>query len=402
MTFQRAAVISIVSLVLLLACCSLCVFTDDNAGRDRRGMQETIVATTQQIRGAKVVTVHNDLNVVHVLQTRLFQFQPDLVALGQARLNIFRAFTVASVASQTWPHFLWIIRTDPDLHPVLKVGLLEAVQGYDNVVVIASNFNPEGFRDNDAVANVTRNDIWAGSWELLQAHHDAAQDKIVLESRLDADDALNVNFCRSVQERAVEQLQHEPLAFTVGCANTHVEWQQHSPWKETADKGALLGLATRQCITPGLTFAYGTLARRKDIPVAAHHKIHTTLDKCSSDETNTRCLYRLPVPGDMPVALRARTVTSAGMGGLVLHDGEQATGAYDIGGQSPWRTGQAQLWEGVRSTFGVDAEEIWNVHSYLQQHELEVAADALKGQCTKGHSCKEDSKAVLTAILETS
>jgi hypothetical protein len=352
-------------------------------------------------------TWQNQHNVVHVIQTRLFQFQPDFLTLGLARLEIFKAFTVPSLSHQTASNFLWIIRTDPALHPTLKRGLLGAVSHLDNVLVIASNYNPEGFRGSDAIANITNDSssVWAGSWDLLQSYHAAAQFRVVVESRLDADDALSTEFCESVQQQAAEDLKDHDQAWTVGCAEYHVEWQQYSPWNDTAkDKGALVGLSGDMCVTPGLTFSYGSTASRSDIPTTAHHKVHAQIPACSDDQT-TECLYRFSLPDHMPLAIRARTITSAGMNDLFLEDSRgtagKLKGMLKALQKSSWRQTQNDLWERLPQTCGLDAAAIWNVRAYLKEHETGIASDNLKGQCTKGHSCKEGSKAALKKLLET-
>lgn len=402
---QSVSIAVLVSLLLIFTF-NVGLFCADTAvGQDRHSLDQA--ATVTQIRrrhdqGDAVDLYRNDLNVVHIIQTRLMQFQPNLLALGAARLKIFEAFTVSSLKHQTTHAFLWIIRTDPDLEAVLKDKLRLAVAGMENVVVIASNFNPEGFRDAGSIANITRQDVWVGSWDMLQAHHRAAQDRILIESRLDADDALNVEFCRSVQEHAVQQLRGNNTAWSVGCAEYHVEWQQHSPWNETdPDKGALLGLSTQLCITPGLTFSYGSAAARSDLPAGiSHHKLHSLLKACSDDNT-VNCLYRLPVPDNFPLAVRARTICSAGMANLILQDGQVPTPALRQLEHSRWRGLQDNIWGSLVYMFGLEPEDIWRVRAYLEEHQFEVATDALKGQCTKGHSCKDDSRAALKTLLKT-
>ena len=354
-------------------------------------------------------TWQNQHNVVHVIQTRLFQFQPDFLTLGQARLEIFKAFTVPSLSHQTTSEFLWIIRTDPALHPSLKKGLLEAVSHLDNVIVLASNYNPEGFRSDDAMSNITNSPevVWAGSWDLLQSYHDAAQSRVVVESRLDADDALSIEFCESVQNEAFETLKDNDKAWTVVCAEYHVEWQQYSPWNDTAkDRGAFVGIVGDMCVTPGLTFSYGAAASRANIPTSAHNKIHAQIPACS-DEQTTECLYRLSLSDEMmPLAIRARTVTSAGMNSLFLEDDRGTVGTQKgllkSLQTSSWRRNQNKLWEDLPKTCGLDAAAILKVRAYLKEHEKGIVSDNLKGQCTKGHSCKEGSKAALKKLLETS
>jgi hypothetical protein len=369
----------------------------------------TTTTTTIATTASPTTTWQNQHNVVHVIQTRLFQFQPEFLALGHARLEIFKAFTVPSLSNQTTTDFLWIVRTDPALHASLKRGLLEAVSHLDNVIVLASNFNPEGFRRDDAMTNITNSPevVWAGSWDLLESYHDAAQSRVVVESRLDADDALSIEFSESVQQQAAETLKNHDKAWTVGCAEYHVEWQQYSPWNDTAkERGAFVGMGGDVCVTPGLTFSYGSTASRSDIPISAHNKIHAQIPACSDDQT-TECLYRFSLPDDeMPLAIRARTVTSAGMNSLFLEDGRGAVGAQKWSlkhvQKSPWRKMQNDLWETLPKTCGLDAADIWTVRAYLKEHETGIASDNLKGQCTKGHSCKEESKAALKKLLETS
>jgi hypothetical protein len=52
----------------------------------------------------------NDHNVVHVIQTRIMQYQPDLLHLGKARLGLFEAFCLRTMVMQSSQQFLWIIR----------------------------------------------------------------------------------------------------------------------------------------------------------------------------------------------------------------------------------------------------------------------------------------------------
>jgi hypothetical protein len=166
----------------------------------------------------------------------------------------------------------------------------------------------------------------------------------------------------------------------------------------------LVGLSGDMCVTPGLTFSYGSTASRSDIPTTAHHKVHAQIPACSDDQT-TECLYRFSLPDHMPVAIRARTITSAGMNDLFLEDSRgtagKLKGMLKALQKSSWRQTQNDLWERLPKTCGLDAAAIWNVRAYLKEHETGIASDNLKGQCTKGHSCKEGSKAALKKLLET-
>jgi hypothetical protein len=131
-----------------------------------------------------------------------------------------------------------------------------------------------------------------------------------------------------VQQEAVDQLKDNDEAWTVGCAEYHVEWQQYSPWNDTVKgRGAFVGMAEEMCVTPGLTFSYGGTASRADIPISAHNKIHAQIPACS-DEQTTECLYRIALSDEMmPLAIRARTITSAGMNSLFLEDSSGTVGS---------------------------------------------------------------------------
>ena len=139
----------------------------------------------------------NRYNVVHVIQTRFMQFQPNLLELGRARLRLFQAVTLPSVTQQSNQDYLWIIRTDPQLAPELRDELIASVAAFENIILVGSNDNPEGFKTLDCIADMLqqqeRDDpIWSGSFATVQSYHDVAQNHIVLETRLDADDIVQL------------------------------------------------------------------------------------------------------------------------------------------------------------------------------------------------------------------
>lgn len=47
------------------------------------------------------------------------QGQPNLLALGNSRIELFKNFCLPTMAKQTTTDFLWIILIDPELNPVL-------------------------------------------------------------------------------------------------------------------------------------------------------------------------------------------------------------------------------------------------------------------------------------------
>jgi Putative rhamnosyl transferase len=265
----------------------------------------------------------NDRNLVHVIQTRFMQNQPHLLALGQARLELFRSLTVPSILHQTLPHFLWIVRTDPQLHPALREPLVAAIATVPNAVLVASNDNPEGWRDAQCIADITASSVWAGSLDLVRSYHAAAATHAVLETRCDADDAVAVDLVELVQTSATAGLTPLSSDWMVWCAENHLEWQYDSPWtsyqNDTRGKGALLALKAGHCITPGLTWGYTVNASRADIPVSQHHKIRQAVKPCGTwiglnrEALLSKCLVKLGgelYGRSIPVGAVARFETS--------------------------------------------------------------------------------------------
>lgn len=370
---------------------------------------------------------NNSRGLVHVVQTRFMQFQPNLLALGKARLALFESMTVHSMQRQTVQEFLWIIRTDPDLDASLKSQLIRIVEKVPNAVLVASNENPEGFRN--AVSDITAETVLAGSLAAVESYHEAAHNHCVLETRLDADDAVAVDFCEILQTSAAQNLvatvQADDQSWMVWCAENHVEWQYDSPWGDTTNTtnntntGALLGLKSGKCITPGLTWGYAVGAGRSEIPVSKHHQIHDMIPACKlndndnpqslrgggtdnddDDSLKTRCLVKLG--GELPLALRARTPTSAGMDHVFIAEHTENHFPMQRLQHSKWKNSQDDLWKSLPALFGVYAADLWRVRAGFAENLPSIVKDALDGQCTKGHSCKNGSRAVLEQLLNTS
>ena len=106
-----------------------------------------------------------------MIQTRFMQEQPHLVHLGKARLEIFKTITLPTVIKQTSQDFIWIIRTDPMLNETIREPLVELLADCPNHVLVASNSNPEGFRGDAAVADISRDVVWSGSYDLIHEYH---------------------------------------------------------------------------------------------------------------------------------------------------------------------------------------------------------------------------------------
>lgn len=337
-----------------------------------------------------------DHQPVQVIQTRFMQLQPNLLALGEARLRIFETFCLPSILIQSSKKFLWLIRTDPDLHPTLKKPLLAMVQSYPNIILIGSNENPEGFRLHASVEDITPRTVWSGSYELVQRYHNEAQSRIVIETRLDADDALHFGFVEYAEAVTIEEMASPETDWMIYCAYKHLEWHHENPFRKPMKEsniGFIVGVNQRGCITPGLSFVYGLQVTRNDMPKGAHSQLHKATPFCN-DEIKSHCIRHSTEL--QPAALRARTPTSAGMLNVVI--GNQGKNLLYSPAESDADV-QNEIWTGVRTTFGIEQEKVQITRRSLNQHLRRIVSDNLKGQCTKGHSCKKNSKHALKELL---
>jgi hypothetical protein len=352
-------------------------------------------------------------HIVHVILMRFMQHQPELLHLGQARLDLFQAITLPSILQQTNQDFLLIIRTDPNLHPTLKESMLATLQHVPNAVVVASNKVVEGFREVGMV-DINETSMVSGSFALVQSYHEMAQysENIVLETRLDADDALSLTFVENIQRRAHKiwvAKKHEGVAvvrpdeeddflndWRVWCPGPHINWHFYSPWDSKSTTGSLIPMSTIPCITPGLTFGFQVDAKFLDVGLRQHQELHSRLKKC--EQRPTRCLERLSggLNGE-PVALRARAPTSAGMKDVVPTMMTNTAFYRQI-----IKAKQAEYWATLPKIFGLDPAAIWAMRLRLEANLPDIVTDGLIGQCTGGHSCKNSSAVALRSLLNMS
>lgn len=382
---------------------------------------------------------------------RFMQQQPLLIELGLARLELLKRICLPTLQQQTSQNFLWIIRADPDLAEPIKKGLLDILQNATqatpefHVVVVGTNDNPNGFR---RPLPETAEQVWTNNFELLEHFHEASQSRVVLETRLDADDGLHTYFVEVMQEEAVQYLDDEDTPnWIVWCAGTHVEWQYGTPWEFPFDAkssvmldgtkpkdaanltrsssasaktqnttsthtlhqqpknssfGSLLPGLTRGCITPGLTKGYSPEVQFEELPDAQHHQLHWKLRTCKDDSPDWhQCLVIWNQL--IPCAIRGRTPTSAGMQFVLgSHTSYLSSKAQDLVGlEDPddLYSKQERMWSVVVRYFLIPKESMAQLRSYLTQHLHAIAEENLLGQCTKGHSCKNSSQIILKELL---
>lgn len=369
-------------------------------------------------------------DVVHVVYTRFMQSQPGLVELGSARLEMFRTFCFPTLVRQTNPAFLWIIHTDPALSPAIRDAMIDLIRPFPNFLLVVSNDFPMDFRASNSFSEDT---ILSGNLSYAIRAQSAAKKRTVLETRLDADDGLHDDFIAIVQEeakaflvptrktlewpsRAESVANHAGLEventfsdgterplWMVWCAYTVLEWHAVPQKLERHASGYLLGVATNYCTTAGLTVGYSANTPFIYVPKAPHHKIHLTVPPCSRSR-RSNCLHRMAEL--QPSAIRARTTTSAGMDGVVMAETKKVSTPTNCTGQDTDRlkdekelNDQKVIWGHVAEHMHIREENAARARSYLTLHQAAIAADNLRGQCTKGHSCKESTKAVLEELI---
>lgn len=344
---------------------------------------------------------------IMIVNTRFMQQQANLIDLARARLILFETFCLNSMLSQTilTKHeehpFLWIIKTDPDLDESILKKLISLIEPYPFIYLVASNVNygigvtPGGWRGSQAGQDVLQSQVYSGNMTLLRQAHAARETRAVLETRLDADDGLHVQWLELIEAEAYERLRYKPdqsgrQDWMYWCAVNHLDWSPAPPFVTNASEyGTFVPYKTSKgCITAGLTVAVSVGQDEDSIPRFMHHELYHELSEETSCGSSDTCLHMMtkPVLG----AIRSRTATSAGMRNVKIMNEDTKKHA-----QVPMRLLVTALQQG----FHVTIADVIQVNQYMQDHVFEIAADNLRGQCTHGHSCKNETRKALDSIL---
>eukprot|EP00984_Skeletonema_dohrnii_P022715 scaffold11812_cov137-Skeletonema_dohrnii-CCMP3373.AAC.3 len=429
-------------LLILVYCCIMCMhrscrlhFSQDYNNANARQQTRTLQQQQLSITPSSVNINHDQM--LHVIQTRFMQHQSHLTELGFARLALFEAFCLPSIMGQTSNNFLWIIRVDPNLNEEILGRMKERFGSKENIILLGSNHNPEGMgRDNtdfDHFLGIERSNehdsgiVFSGNVTLLREAFErsaASSSSVLLETRLDADDALHKMYVEFIQNQAHKYLMSNYVGedtsdqiWRMWCIHSNVEWHPLNPYPVSTDEastgdkskeeGYLLMYSDKSiCTTPGLTFGYGFGTTRSSILEGRrlkHSDIVSTIAHCDGDQ-KLKCVSRLKELS--PGALRARTATSAGMVNIITGDDhldQSSNGLKQKKGNKQLMQQLSQqdfLWEGVERLFSVTKASARDTRSLIVSRMKFIAADNLRGLCTPGHSCKENGKVLLSAILK--
>lgn len=429
------------------------------------------------------------LPLVHIVNSRFQQHGHNLTAIGQARLELFETFCLPSMLHQTIQprvqsmsnesmaepvtpqkyRFLWIIKVDPTLDVRLRARLQSILEPYPNFFLVGSNNNfgasygtgiePGSWRNGKAgedvlYGNVTTNvtheyqrkygtPIYTGDVSLLRAAHAQRSTKIILETRLDADDGLPHHYLEEIQSSAVRHLSIDPneqyfngtfptkdsddeseenlkqneeedneeeqdevqgkAKWLYWCIPHSISWHPtvlengfdpHRPIQE-GDPGRLI-LDTNKgnfiCMTPGLTSGMSVGTQDSEMPRYSHYDLlnqlkrftHNPRNNCGVRGLSISCLQVLE-----EVAVRSRTPTSAGMKNVELSSALNYT-MEEIEDQ----------WQYMLHTFGIQRDRAVACNTYIQQNLVSILLDNLQGQCSHGHSCKTKARLQLLSMIE--
>ncbi|KAL7542436.1 hypothetical protein ACHAWF_007175 [Thalassiosira exigua] len=408
------------------------------------------------------------------------QMQPNLVQLAEARLRLFKTICLPSILHQTaWGRFLWIIRTDPELDAGIKEkfatmleeagalamkddngeekALTYLIGSNDNYIVsqstvVSPDIRPFDYLDMLSNALSDPESIFAGKVSGVQQLFDetsrrrGAADDVVMWTRLDADDGLNVNFMEYVQREAVRyflparygkdilsQLPKNyldddvanrtlvdnvyiPPKWTYWCSGRNIEWFLTDPSKEPNNKNGKVYPVRHDnfCVTPGVTVATHRSFDPLQVPRLDHHLIFGYLKTSGGkicgrkglsvferekgvESDDGTCLHMVR---DGIAAMHSRTSTRTSMKGVVSK-------IAAVRSRTPTSAGMEgvvpdlnqvmvmknenltdMMWHSMKSDFFIADEDLQETIQYFSDRIYDISEDNARGQCTVGHSCK--------------
>eukprot|EP00804_Cyclotella_cryptica_P025579 CCRYP_002817-RB/>CCRYP_002817-RB protein AED:0.02 eAED:0.02 QI:185/1/1/1/0/0.5/2/1033/421 len=303
--------------------------------------------------------------LIHILETRFMQNQPHLIELAKARLHLFATICLPTVIKQSaWGEFVWVIRTDPNLDGEIRQNLISLLKQSGALKEVAVGDKKEegsdeedkrsltyvvGSNDNYILANSTTfstdvvkpfdirhmlgsmvsnpDSVFAGrvtsAQSLLEEINSKKSDldhgnddDVVLWTRLDADDGLNLGYMEYIQSQAVRYFlpeyygkdvleefvfdrktklistqgdaehnlqdgqfkmknNYSPPKWTYWCAGRNIDWfitdAVHDP---SHRNGTVFPVQhVNVCVTPGVTVALRGSFNPMDVPRLDHDKI---------------------------------------------------------------------------------------------------------------------------------
>jgi hypothetical protein len=291
---------------------------------------------------------------------------------------------------------------DPNLAQELKKDLIDLVRDQGNILVVGSNRPTDSvpFRREEAVSDIDTSSLWHGTLDVLKDYHDASQTRTVIETGLDADDGLSLTFVSALQQQAASV---DSDSWRIWCIQNFTEWHMLSPYKNypMKESGYLKSVdaaSLKICVTPGLSRSMGpnVLNGKDGVPKRSQpidqlgnrffekHDLVRTLPQCSRHRSSSCWQFLASDSAQDAQAIRSRTPTSAGMKGLALSAAEKVLPQNVVIVEAAFRNATMQ-------TFSLDEIEIQQRRKEMVENMRDIVLDAIRGQCTLGHSCKASS-----------
>ena len=306
------------------------------------------------------------------------------------------------------PLFVWIIKVDPDLNEAVLNELKEVLEPAKKfALLVGSNTNfgigtkPGGWRDGQAgrdiidaynLGKVHHLDRDERAYDIVRRAHEWRNDRVILETRLDSDDGINIHYISELQRMATRKLidpqmnsvegtkdddqteeQRQSARWLYWCPNAHIQWTPAAD-PDSPDPGNLaIYRMPHTCTTAGLTLGFALGTDDEDVPRYGHASLYYEVavehnnDGKRNNSTQARdgaidkhdCgLYPSSncavFVEDPPIcAFRSRALTSAGMHNI------DAQGDFSKQpGSDEYKELAARLWLGtVEMNFGIETEK---------------------------------------------
>jgi hypothetical protein len=313
----------------------------------------------------------------------------------------------------------------------------------NNIYLVASNnnylINPQTsgtWKDGLECLDLLQSKIYTGNITKLHMAMALRNERPVVETRLDADDGLHMHYLKYIQLIALKRfqpalykarqrqrysthvvddnrtLESSPIIvpqWLYWCTRRHLEWHSSLDMtrnQTTNDNNNISSLGVlapirhdKLCVTPGITVGYNIGVNPADVPFYSHDTLYRQVrrssacyptDMSSNNQTVQTNLACLDLVEDLLFcALRSRTLTSAGM----LNVGNVPAVRMD-------NNVTKRLWQLLKERFNISQKRVQRTQEFLIHHRRAIAYENILGQCTTGHSCKDQAKAELQRIVD--
>lgn len=324
---------------------------------------------------------NNSTGMLHIVTTRFMQDQSDLLTLGAARLRLFETFCFPTMIHQHAHNFLWFVMVDPNLDRKLFDRMRYLLKPYSHFYLVSSNaklLTPANLTNGmEAALSI----IHTGDMQQLFSHMFDLHRPLLIETRLDADDGLHSTALSAIQLLA-HDLPNDSRGWQIICNRLHFEWRNNdildTNQNTIQSSGKLRVVREHICTTPGYSLIKHRKSRSIEFPPwprMGHHLMTRDWPKCThgpigSDRKKPEVTYDCWTKLDpYPVAIRSRTITSAGMSRV-----ESTPNGTKYENQTEL------FWGIVETDFGISRKVALDTSQFLKDNLADIAMDNLRGQ----------------------